>query len=144
MAIYCPECETAVPDLVGFCPSCGFEIRSLERVDGNVGVVPVRLGGALAYLLIPSAVFLSLEPYKSNRFVRFHSLQSIGFLLAGLLIGATLWLVGSVLGLIPVLALLFVFMLVGLALFVVWIVLIVKALQGEMLKLPLVGQLADR
>jgi len=94
--------------------------------------------------LLPSAVFLSLEPYKSNRFVRFHSLQSIGFLLAGLLIGATLWIVGSVLGLIPILALLFVCMLVGLALFVIWIVLVVKALQGEMLKLPLLGELAER
>jgi uncharacterized membrane protein len=109
-----------------------------------VGALPVRVGGALAYFLIPSAVFLSIEPYKSNRFVRFHSLQSIGFLLGGLLIAATLWIVGSVLGLIPVLALLFVFMLVGLALFVIWLVLVVKALQGEMLKLPLVGQLADR
>jgi uncharacterized membrane protein len=133
-----------MPDSVGFCPSCGLEIHPVERVQGNVGVLPVRLGGALAYFLIPSAVFLAIEPYKSNRFVRFHALQSIGFLLAGLLIGATLWLVGSVLGLIPVLALLFVFMLVGLALFVIWLVLMVKALQGEMLKLPLIGELAER
>jgi uncharacterized membrane protein len=35
-------------------------------------------------------------------------------------------------------------MLVGLALFVIWIVLVVKALQGEMLKLPLLGELAER
>jgi uncharacterized membrane protein len=46
--------------------------------------------------------------------------------------------------LIPILALLFVCMLVGLALFVIWIVLVVKALQGEMLKLPLLGELAER
>jgi uncharacterized membrane protein len=144
MAIYCPDCETAMPDTAGFCPNCGLPILPLERAEGSVGVLPVRVSGALAYFLLPSAVFLSLEPYKSNRFVRFHSLQSIGFLLAGLLIGATLWVVGSVLGLIPILALLFVCMLVGLALFVIWIVLVVKALQGEMLKLPLLGELAER
>jgi uncharacterized membrane protein len=35
-------------------------------------------------------------------------------------------------------------MLVGLAFFIVWVVLIVKALQGEMFKLPLVGEFAER
>jgi uncharacterized membrane protein len=35
-------------------------------------------------------------------------------------------------------------MLVGLALFFVWLVLIVKALQGEMFKLPLIGDIAEK
>jgi uncharacterized membrane protein len=35
-------------------------------------------------------------------------------------------------------------MLVSLALVVIWLVVIVKALQGEMYKLPLVGDFAER
>lgn len=133
-----------MPATAQLCPSCGLVLHPAKPAKGKIGALPVRVAGALAYFLIPSAIFLAIEPYRSNRFLRFHSLQSIGFLLACLIIGSMLWVVGSVLGLIPVLALLFVFMLVGLALFVLWAVLIVKALQGEMLKLPLVGELAER
>jgi uncharacterized membrane protein len=85
-----------------------------------------------------------VEPYKSNRFARFHSLQSLGLLGAGIAAAAALWIVGSVMGLLSVLPLFFVSMLVGLAFFVIWTVLVVKALQGEMLKLPLVGDLAEQ
>jgi uncharacterized membrane protein len=35
-------------------------------------------------------------------------------------------------------------MLVGLAFLVTWVVLVVKALQGEMFKLPVVGEFAER
>jgi uncharacterized membrane protein len=35
-------------------------------------------------------------------------------------------------------------MVVGLALVVIWVVLIVKALQGEMFKLPMVGEYAEK
>jgi uncharacterized membrane protein len=66
---------------------------------------------------------------------------------AGLVLGASLWLVGLVLFFIPGFGRLFfllVSMVVSLAFFAVWIVLIVKALQGERFKLPLVGDFAER
>lgn len=108
-----------------------------ERAQGAVGALPETVAGALAYCtIIPAIVFLLVEPYSRNRFVRFHSFQSL-----------ELFLVGLILSLIPFLGHLFVFlvsMLVGLALFFVWLVLIVKALQGEMFKLPLIGDIAEK
>jgi uncharacterized membrane protein len=35
-------------------------------------------------------------------------------------------------------------MVISLGFFVIWVVLVVKALQGEMFKLPLVGDFAER
>jgi len=133
-----------MPEAAAFCPGCGRAMRPVERVQGKVGALPARLVGALAYCLIPAAIFLFVEPYKSNRFARFHSLQSLGLLGAGIAAAVALWIVGSVMGLLSVLPLFFVSMLVGLAFFVIWMVLVVKALQGEMLKLPLVGDLAEQ
>jgi uncharacterized membrane protein len=104
--------------------------------------MPVRLAGVLAYFFLPAVVFLLLEPYKSNRFARFHALQSVGFFLVGIVIGAVLSVAGMLFGLIPALPLLFLSMLVGLAFAVVWMVLAVKALQGEMMKLPWLGEFA--
>lgn len=117
------------------------------RAQGTVGVLPETLAGALAYFILPAIVFLLVEPYKTNRFVRFHAFQSLGALLASAIVGAILRIAGVVLFFIPLLGHLLVWlvsMLVSLAFLMIWIVMIVKALQGEMFKLPVVGDLAEK
>ena len=120
----------------------------VERAQGKVGVLPETVAGALAYCtIIPAVVFLLVEPYSSNRFVRFHSFQCIGLWLGALVIGAALRVAGFLLFFIPVLGHLLVLLLsmvVSLGLFVVWVVLIVKALQGEVFKLPVIGGFAEQ
>jgi uncharacterized membrane protein len=147
MPISCPDCAAPMPDTASFCPGCGRAMRPMEpaRARGTVGALPEKLAGALAYFLLPAIVFLLVEPYNKNRFVRFHSFQCLGLCLAGLVVGAMLRVVGVAVFFIPRLApllLLLVSMMVGLAFLVVWVVLIVKASQGEMFKLPLVGHFA--
>jgi uncharacterized membrane protein len=122
-------------------------MRPVERARGTVGGLPETLAGALAYFLLPAIVFLLVEPYKGNRFVRFHSFQCIGLCLAGVVIGASLRVVGFLLFFIPLLGHLLVVlvsMVISLGFFAIWVVLVVKALQGEMFKLPLVGDFAER
>jgi uncharacterized membrane protein len=136
-----------MPDTAAYCPGCGRAMRPVERAQGMVGILPETLAGGLAYFLLPAIVFLLVEPYNKSRFVRFHSFQILGFCLAGLVIGATLRVVGFLLFFIPLVApllLLLVSMVVGLAFFAVWVVLVLKALQGEMFKLPLLGDFAER
>ena len=121
-------------------------MRAVERARGVVGLLPETLAGALAYFLLPAIVFLLVEPYKKNRFVRFHSLQCLGLCLISLAMGAVLRLASVALFFIPGLGrllVLLVSMVVSLALVAVWVVLIVKALQGETFKLPLVGSFAE-
>ncbi len=137
-----------MPDTAAYCPGCGRAMRPVERAQGTVGALPETLAGALAYFtILPAIVFLFVEPYSKNRFVRFHSFQCIGLWLAGVVIGAVLRIVGFVLFFVPVLGHLLVWlmsMVVSLAFVAVWVVLVVKALQGEMFKLPLVGDFAER
>ena len=101
-----------------------------------------RIPGALAYLtFVPALVFLFIEPYQKRRFVRFHSFQSLIFW-AGVLAFALLGLLASMFGW------LFLWLLSGtlisLALFFTWLLLSIKALQGEWFRLPLVGSLAEQ
>jgi uncharacterized membrane protein len=138
-----------MPDTAGFCPGCGHTMQAeIQRAQGNVGVLPQTLAGALAYCtILPAIVFLLVAPYSKDRFVRFHSFQCIGLWLAALVIGAALRVAGFVLFFIPVLGHLIswlAYMVVSLGLFVIWVVLIVKALQGEMFKLPVVGDFAEQ
>src|ERR1700678_4117973 len=148
MSISCPECSASMPDTAAFCPGCGRAMRPVERVQGKVGALPQTIAGALAYCtIIPAIVFLLVEPYNKNRFVRFHSFQCIGLCLAGLVIGTALRIVELVLSFIPLMGQLLTLlssMVVGLGFFAIWLVLVVKALQGESFKLPLVGKFADQ
>jgi uncharacterized membrane protein len=136
-----------MPDTAAYCPACGRAMRPVERARGIVGALPETLAGALAYFLLPAIVFLLVEPYNKNRFVRFHSLQCLGVCLAALIIGALLRIAAFILFFVPILGHLLVWllsMIVGLAFLTVWVVLVVKALQGETFKLPVVGDFAER
>lgn len=118
-----------------------------ERAHGTAGILPETFAGALAYFLVPAIVFLLVEPYNKNRFVRFHSFQCIGAWLAAVVAAAMLRILGVMVVVIPRLGPLLVWlvsMLVILAFIMTWIVLVVKAFLGEMLKLPVVGEFAEK
>jgi uncharacterized membrane protein len=118
------------------------------RARGTVGVFPETIAGALAYVtVIPAIVFLLIDPYRRNRFVRFHSLQCLFLWLALFLFAAVMRVLEPLIFLIPsfgYLLFLLIAMVVTLGAFVVWLVLVIKALQGEAFKLPVVGDLAQR
>lgn len=97
--------------------------------------VDENIAALLAYVLgwISGLVVILVE--KDNAFVRFHAMQSIITFGALTILNA---LLGSVL-------VFFVFLLplVSLAAVVLWILLIVKAYQGQRFKLPVVGDMAE-
>ena len=94
-----------------------------------------NLMGAASYLLgfLTGIIFLLVE--KQSRFVRFHAMQST-MLFGGIFVA------NFALGFIPILG-----WIVGLLLtftaFILWIVLMWKAFQGEMYKVPKIGDMAE-
>ena len=144
----CPHCAAQMPETAAFCPGCGRSMQTEARAQGKVGLFPEPIGGALAYLtFIPAIVFLVLEPYKNNRFVRFHSFQCLLLWGGGILVAIALKLAGLLLFIIPVLGPLLVVLVSTVVAFgavAIWLVLVVKAFQGLMFKLPLLGDFADQ
>jgi uncharacterized membrane protein len=95
-----------------------------------------NLEGLLCYVLgwVTGIIFLILE--KDNKYIRFHAIQSI-----------------VVFGAFTVLAVIFYFipvigwilnLLLGIFAFILWIVLMVKAYSGQMYKLPVAGDIAEK
>jgi uncharacterized membrane protein len=119
-----------------------------ERAHGKVGVLSEPIAAALAYVtFIPAIIFLVLDPYNKNRFVRFHSLQSLLLCGATILLGVVLKLAGLLLFIVPVLGPLLVVVvaaLVCLGAVAIWLVLVIKALQGVMFELPWIGPIASQ
>jgi uncharacterized membrane protein len=150
IAVSCPDCAAQMPDTAAFCPGCGKRApveRTTESIAA-VGRLRENLAGGLAYLtFIPAIIFLLVDPYKKNRFVRFHSNQCLLLWAVVLIAGALLRLLAVAMVFIPVagpLLMVVILVVALLAAFFTWLVLVVKALRGEMLKLPILGELADR
>lgn len=95
-----------------------------------------NLLAAASYLLgfVTGIIILLVE--RQNKFVRFHAMQST------ILFGG-IFVVNIVLGFIPILGWLTGLLLSFIA-FILWIVLMWKSFQGEMYKVPYVGDLAEK
>jgi len=95
-----------------------------------------NIAGLLCYVLgwVSGIVFLLLE--RESKFVKFHAVQSI-------IVFGVLSVVNSVLDWIPVLGLI-VGIISGILAFVLWILLMVKASQGERYKVKWAGDYAER
>lgn len=139
---FCSKCGAQIAEGAA-CPKCaGVAPSASSTVAGAGEGLNDNVAGALAYVtIIPPIIFLVLEPFNKKRFVRFHSFQSIFFGIAWIV----LWVAIRIVGHLPFLgwALLLLSPLIALAGFIVWILLVVKAFQGEMFKLPVIGDMAE-
>jgi uncharacterized membrane protein len=133
-SIACPHCGTEMPPSAAFCPACGWSMRPLPPED--------RILAALAYFtFLPAGVLLLLPGFRMHRFIRFHAWQSaliwgvfIVLVVAGLLLSTVAQFVFLIIfGILVLFAMLF-----------LWIVLSIKAWQGERFELPWFGTLAGR
>ena len=101
----------------------------------STGLQP-NVAALLSYLLgfITGIIFFLIE--KDNKFVRFHAMQSIvtfGFLFVLQMVLPMIPFFGWIL--IPFVAVLNL---------VLWILLMIKSYQGQMFKLPVVGDVAEK
>ncbi|MFA5361742.1 MAG: DUF4870 domain-containing protein [Candidatus Omnitrophota bacterium] len=103
--------------------------KSSLGMDANVAAL-------LSYLLgfITGIIFYVLE--KENKFVRFHAMQSI-------IVFGFLFVVGMVAFVVPFIGP-FISVLANLAGLVLWVILTIKAYQGEKFKLPVAGDIAEQ
>ncbi len=140
---YCKDCGREIDEGLEICEKC----RSMDKgtvyrkKQTSIGL-DENVAGALCYVLgfVTGIIFLVME--KDNKFVRFHALQStvtflplmaIGWIISSIVFWSlsTLWLIGMVSSLL--------FLIEA----ILWLVLMMKAFQGEMFKLPIVGDVVE-
>jgi len=140
---FCNMCGAQIADGTTTCAACRSGRPAVVAAPATGTGLADNVAGMLAYVtIIPAIVFLVVEPYNKSRFIRFHSFQSIFFGVAW----TALWIVLNIVAHIPFLGFLTILIwpLVGLAGLVIWIILLLKANQGLMFKLPVIGDLAEK
>lgn len=149
---FCAKCGSSVADGVAFCPKCGAPTGPVAAgspvVVGGPGATPAATGltenvaACLSYVLgwLTGIIFLVID---KRPFVRFHAAQSI-VIFGGLTILRILltffFLGGYSFGLFWLWSM--ISLLVTLAFFVAWILLMVMAYQGKTFEVPIAAGIA--
>lgn len=119
----------------------GEQVQQPTPKKGGVGLQP-NIAGALAYFLAPLSGIALLVIEKENKFVRFHAMQSILFII----VTVAAFFANVILAFVPILGLLTGLFtpIILVAFFVAWIFLMYKAFQNEEYELPVVGDIARK
>ncbi len=145
---HCTKCGTMVADNLGFCPSCGAPqeggvATAMAPAASTQSGMSENVAGLLCYLLgwITGLIFFLID---KRPFVRFHAAQSIvvfGGLTVIRIVLAMLFVSSGMAGFSMGFGLLTLVSVLG---FVLWVLLMVKAYQGEKFRIPLAADLADQ
>lgn len=151
---FCQSCGAALVDGGAACAVCAGRASSAGAVAAIHAPTSTGLQNnavaALAYLggLITGILFLVIDPYKTDRFVRFHSLQSIFFNVAWAAMWIAWMIVGLILGALTKGIFFLIEMPINLLLmvggFCLWAYLMYSAYQRKTFKLPIIGALAAK
>ena len=138
-----PELSRIAPPLV--VPH--YEASTMAPEASSVPLpIPENIAAVIAYMTpIPAVIFLYLEPFRRNVFVRFHAFQHIVLWCVAIAFAIVAFVLWMVLQLIPFMrVLVFPFAgLIGLGWFFLWLLLVVKAYHHEMFKLPYIGDFVE-
>jgi uncharacterized membrane protein len=145
---HCTKCGNMVADNVAFCPSCGTPqgtgvTITMAPAAGTQSGLSENVAGLLCYLLgwVTGLIFYFID---KRPFVRFHAAQSIvvfGGLMVIRIVLSMMFVAGGAAGLSVGFGLLWLVSILGL---VLWILLMIKAYQGEKFRIPLAADLAEQ
>ncbi len=151
----CAKCGATLAEGATFCGSCGTAVGAAPAAPASGGAATAapaassggltsNVAGALAYLtIIPAIIFLVMEPYNKDRFVKFNAFQCL--FLAGA--AFVMYVCLAILAVIPIIGwiigLLFI-PLVGLAVFILAVISAIKAYGNQKFMIPVIGKLAEQ
>jgi uncharacterized membrane protein len=148
---FCSVCGAQSADGATACAACAGRTATappVPQATASTGGMTDNVAGMLAYItIIPAIIFLVMEPYNKSRFVRFHAWQNIFLHVAAIAIWIILMILTVAASIVPIIGHLIVMLLgfvVWVGFFVLWIILLMKANQGQMYKLPVIGDLAEK
>ena len=158
---FCAKCGGTLIEGAGFCGACGApagmaaqgaavgaQVVLMSNPAANSGLAS-NLAGALAYVLGPitGIVFLVLEPYKHDRFVRFHAMQSILFCVAAVAFSILWHILVSIMMSISgwtAMALVPIGLVISLGFFLFWLFLMFQAYSNKEFRIPIIGAIAAK
>jgi uncharacterized membrane protein len=156
---FCPNCGAQATG--AFCPNCGTAVAGASASSGTGSAysapppgtsspgITHNVASMLCYCpffigLICSIVFLVVAPYNRTKTVRFNAFQALFLHLALFLIWIALGLVIAMFAFVTHGVGFALYPILSLCIFVLFIVLMFKAYNNQTVKLPIIGDLAEK
>lgn len=163
---FCPNCGGQVTGT--YCPNCGTSVSGAGTTSGtgpgatstagsaytappppmaSAPGLTDNVASALCYLfgLITGVIFLVIAPYNQNKTVRFHAFQSIFGSIAVIVLSILLTIFLGIFASVTHLGLFWILLrLYDLLVFLVWLYLMYMAYTNRPVKLPVIGDLAQK
>jgi uncharacterized membrane protein len=148
---FCAKCGAQLAEGASFCCSCGGAVGAAPGAATGAAAslaIESNVAGSLTYILglMTGILFLVIDPYKNDKFVRFHAFQSIFFSVAIVAFWIGFRILSTILGIISfgILGIVMglVWLVILLVILVYWIFLMYKAYNDERYMIPYIGQLA--
>jgi uncharacterized membrane protein len=159
----CAKCGTELLPGAVFCGSCGASTAAAAAPPAAPasapnapsaaasGGLPPNVAGALAYFtIIPAIIFLVIEPFNKDRFVKFHSFQCLFLAGASIAFGIAYMIVSVLVNFIPVVGTIVgivmwgLIVIIQLCMFALIVFLMYQAYNEKKFKLPFIGNLAEQ
>lgn len=141
---FCTHCGTQVQSAAAFCQNCGTAQPGATAAAGSDPLASTKPITASILCYVPwigwimSLVILSTARFRTDRVVRFHAFQGLYLFVAWMIVHVALGPAIGVYGLrriIPILEL---------GLLATWILMLFKTSANELIRLPIIGEMADR
>ena len=158
---FCANCGSQVQG--AFCPNCGTSMTGGAGSSPNPGApgapMPVASSGlephiasALCYTpfgigLIAAIIFVLVAPFNQNKFVRFNAFQALFLHLAIFVIFVAVAIIATIMTLLLHLfgaLMVFLYPLLWICTLILFLFMMYKAFNNEKLKLPVIGDLAEK
>jgi len=161
---FCAKCGAQLNAGSGFCAACGTAVSGQGvTTTSGAAAAPAQssasaqsagmtnnVAACLSYLVgwITGLIFLVIEPYKNDKFVRFHAFQSIFLSIAVFAIWIGVVILSTIVGFITRgLG----FFLMGPLMMIIWlgvivavVICMIKAYGNQQFKLPIIGDMAAK
>ena len=157
---FCANCGATLPEGSAFCAGCGASANTVQATASgpqivaasptvaSAGLTP-NLAAALSYVLglITGIIFLVMEPYKRDRFVRFHAMQSIFFCIAAIAFNIAWSILVDILSDVSAwsaVVLTPIGLVISLGFFLFWLFLMYQAYSHKEFRIPIIGAIAAK
>ena len=143
---FCGRCGATLADGVAYCSSCGAPVGA----GGAPAAMDSNVAAFLSYIFgfITGVIFLVIDQYRNDNFVRFHAFQSIFFNVAVIAFWIAWTAMSMMLGVVS--SVIITIMMWGFGFMIYfgvlayWIFLMYKAYNNERYMIPFIGELAAK
>jgi len=116
----------------------------MTTTTSRIGISENAASAISYFTFFPAALFLLVSPYKNSGSVRFHAWQSMLLFIAAFVMEIVFGAIALLTIFLGSVVLVYVLRALSLVWIVVWLICVIRAMNGKRFKVPLLGGIAEK